>query len=46
MLQLKIDPSIEAKNVRFTNRFGFEVAGHLYLPKNFDASKQYFTKLI
>ena len=37
----KIDPSIEAKNVRFTNRFGFEVAGHLYLPKNFDASKQY-----
>ena len=37
----KIDKSIEAKNVKFENRFGFEVAGHLYLPKDFDASKQY-----
>ena len=27
----KIDNSIEAKNVKFENRFGFEVAGHLYL---------------
>ena len=26
----KIDNSIEAKNVKFENRFGFEVAGHLY----------------
>ena len=37
----QVDKSIEAKNVRFQNRFGFEVAGHLYLPKNFDASKRY-----
>ena len=37
----KIDNSIEVKNVRFQNRYGFEVAGHLYLPKNFDANKKY-----
>ncbi len=37
----QVDKSIEAKDVRFQNRFGFEVAGHLYLPKNFDASKRY-----
>ena len=33
----KVDPKIEAKNVRFQNRYGFDIAGHLYLPKNFDA---------
>lgn len=37
----KVDPRIEAKNVRFQNRYGFDVAGHLYLPKNFNAQKQY-----
>ena len=37
----KLDKSIEAKNVRFQNRYGFDVAGHLYLPRNFDASKKY-----
>ena len=37
----KIDNAIEVKNVRFQNRYGFEVAGHLYLPKNFDANKKY-----
>ena len=37
----KVDKTIEAKNVRFENRYGFEVAGHLYLPKNFDMKKQY-----
>ena len=37
----KIDRSVQAKNVRFQNRFGFEVAGHLYLPENFDAAKKY-----
>ena len=37
----KIDKSSEVKNVRFQNHYGFEVAGHLYLPKNFDAKKQY-----
>lgn len=37
----KVDPKIETKNVRFQNRYGFDIAGHLYLPKNFDAQKQY-----
>lgn len=36
-----VDPQIEAKNVRFQNRYGFDVAGHLYLPKNFNDQKQY-----
>ena len=36
-----VDRSVEAKSVRFQNRYGFEVAGHLYLPKNFDAKVQY-----
>lgn len=36
-----VEKSIEAKAVRFQNRYGFEVAGHLYLPRNFDAAKQY-----
>lgn len=36
-----VDKSVEAKNVRFQNRYGFEVAGHLYLPKDFDAKVQY-----
>ncbi len=37
----KVDKSIEAKNVRFDNRYGFTVAGHMYLPKDFDVNKQY-----
>ncbi|MCH3958808.1 MAG: alpha/beta hydrolase [Selenomonas sp.] len=37
----KVDKNIEAKNVRFDNRYGFTVAGHMYLPKNFDNKKQY-----
>ena len=36
-----VDRSVEAKSVRFQNRYGFEVAGHLYLPKDFDAKVQY-----
>ncbi|WP_418440161.1 alpha/beta hydrolase [Barnesiella intestinihominis] len=36
-----IDPEISVQGVRFKNRFGIELAGHLYLPKNFDASKKY-----
>lgn len=36
-----IDKNIEAKSVKFANKFGFEVAGHLYLPKNFDVHKKY-----
>lgn len=37
----RIDPAIAAQDVRFTNRFGIELAGHLYLPADFDASKHY-----
>lgn len=36
-----IDKNIEAKSVKFANKFGFDVAGHLYLPKNFDVHKKY-----
>ena len=36
-----IDPAIDVQGVRFKNRFGIELAGHLYLPKNFDSSKKY-----
>lgn len=35
----KIDSSIEMKPVRFTNRFGIELAGHLYLPEGYEAQK-------
>ena len=35
----KIDPSIEMKPVRFTNRFDIELAGHLYLPEGYEARK-------
>ena len=37
----RLDKSIQVKNVRFQNRYGFEVAEHLYLPKDFDVKKQY-----
>lgn len=36
-----INPEISVQGVRFKNRFGIELAGHLYLPQNFDASKKY-----
>ena len=36
-----IDKNIEAKSVKFANKFGFDVAGHLYLPKDFDVHKKY-----
>ena len=35
----KIDPSIEMKPVRFKNRFGIGLAGHLYLPVGYAAQK-------
>ena len=35
----KIDPSIEMKPVRFKNRFGIELAGHLYMPENYEEQK-------
>lgn len=37
----KIDPTIEVQNVRFENRYGFILAGHLYLPKDFEEGKKY-----
>ena len=37
----KINPEIEVQNVRFYNRYGFILAGHLYLPKNFEEGKKY-----
>ena len=36
-----VDAGIATKHVRFENRYGFAVSGHLYLPKDFDASKKY-----
>ncbi|MBR0203755.1 MAG: alpha/beta hydrolase, partial [Synergistaceae bacterium] len=37
----KIDPSIQTKKAHFHNRFGIDLTGDLYLPKDFDASKKY-----
>ena len=37
----KVNPDIKAHDVQFKNRFGITLAGHLYLPKNYDASKKY-----
>ena len=37
----KIDPEIKVEKVRFHNRFGIDLVGDLYLPKDFDASKKY-----
>lgn len=37
----KKDSSIQVKFAKFHNRYGVDLAGHLYLPKNFDASKKY-----
>ncbi len=37
----KVDKTIQTKFVTFRNRYGIDVAGHLYLPKNFDANKKY-----
>ncbi|MCR5536940.1 MAG: alpha/beta hydrolase [Succinivibrio sp.] len=37
----KLDKSIRTLLVRFENRFGFEVAGHLYLPLEFKSTVKY-----
>ncbi len=37
----EINKQIDVKYVRFKNRFGIEVAGHLYLPENFSAGGSY-----
>ncbi len=41
----RINPDIAAKDVRFTNRFGIELAGHLYLPKDFDAANKKYAAI-
>ncbi len=35
----KVYTNIEMKQVKFTNRFGIEIAGHLYLPENYTNQK-------
>ena len=37
----QINPDIKAHDVQFKNRFGIILAGHLYLPKDYDASGKY-----
>ncbi|QNQ82330.1 alpha/beta hydrolase [Lactobacillus sp. PV037] len=37
----KINPKIDVQNVHFENRYGFTLAGHLYIPSNFDDSKKH-----
>ena len=37
----KIDPSITVKKAHFHNRYGIDLTGDLYLPKDFDAAKKY-----
>lgn len=36
-----IDSKITVKKASFQNRYGFDVAGHLYLPQNFDKKGSY-----
>lgn len=37
----KLNPQIQTSDVRFKNRFGITLAGHLYLPKDFDPTQKY-----
>ena len=37
----KIDPAVGVQDIRFRNRFGIELAGHLYRPEGFDPAKRY-----
>ncbi len=37
----KVDPAIQAVKVVFADRYGFDITGHLYLPKDFDPKKKY-----
>ena len=37
----KINPEINVQNVRFDNRYGYTLAGQLYLPKDFKDGKKY-----
>ena len=37
----KIDPEIKAEKVHFHNRYGIDLTGDIYFPKDFDSSKKY-----
>ena len=37
----RTDPAIQVRQVRFRGRCGFDVAGHLCLPRDFSASMRY-----
>ena len=37
----KIDPEIKCEKVHFHNRYGIDLTGDMYFPKNFDSSKKY-----
>ncbi len=37
----KADKAIAVKMVTFSNRYGFDVAGHMYLPARFDLKGKY-----
>ena len=41
-----VDKSIDVKKVSFQNHFGFDVVGDMYLPKDFDETKQYAAVVI
>ena len=36
-----VDPAVPVQNVTFDNRYGFTLAGHMYLPTDFDGDKKY-----
>ena len=37
----RIDPEIKCEKVHFHNRYGIELTGDMYCPKDFDSSKKY-----
>lgn len=42
----KVDRAIDTKKVTFQNHYGFDVAGHMYLPKDFNNKKEYAAVVI
>lgn len=42
----KLDPAIDTKKVTFQNHYGFDVTGHMYLPKDFIDKKEYAAVVI
>jgi len=37
----KIDPDVKVEKAHFHNRYGIDLTGDLYMPKDFDAAKKY-----